>query len=59
MGYYQSERSEHGVDVNRDFPNDQEKDVFPNPNIFVHFAQGLQEKMYGDIASYEQLYRVS
>ena len=25
VGYYQSERSEHGVDVNRDFPNDQEK----------------------------------
>jgi dynein heavy chain len=37
------------------FPNDPEKDVFPDPNIFVHFANGLQEQSYGDIPSYEVL----
>merc|ERR1719502_2075642 len=29
--------------------------IFPNPNIFCYFANGLQDKVYADIPSFEKL----
>lgn len=37
------------------FPGDPDKDIFPEPNIYTHFSNGLDEKLYGDIPSFEKL----